>query len=135
MELDVPLYLHPRDTAPDQQRAYRGYEGLLGSAWGFGAETALHTLRLLCSGLFDELPQVKLILGHLGEGLPFGLPRVQHRLDNQKPCGRHKMPLTCYFEKNVYTYTRSMSGRQGRRKAMVFSLPGTSPLKPEPFRS
>lgn len=105
VELDVPLYLHPRDPAPDQQRAYKGYEGLLGSAWGFGAETALHTLRLLCSGLFDELPQAKLVLGHLGEGLPFGLPRVQHRLNNQKPCGRHKMPLTFYFEKNVYITT------------------------------
>lgn len=105
VELDVPLYLHPRDPAPNQQRGYQGYEGLLGSAWGFGAETALHTLRILCSGLFDEFPTAKLILGHLGEGLPFGLPRVQHRLNNQKPCGAHKKPLTEYFEKNVYITT------------------------------
>jgi 2,3-dihydroxybenzoate decarboxylase len=105
VELDVPLYLHPRDPAPNQQRGYKGYEGLLGSAWGFGAETALHTLRILCSGLFDEFPTAKLILGHLGEGLPFGLPRVQHRLNNQKPCGAHKKPLTEYFEKNVYVTT------------------------------
>lgn len=104
-ELDVPLYLHPRDPAPSQQRGYEGYEGLLGSAWGFGAETALHALRLLCSGIFDELPEAKLILGHLGEGLPFGLPRVQHRLNNQKPCSAHKKPLTEYFEKNVYVTT------------------------------
>lgn len=105
VELDVPLYLHPRDPAPSQQRGYVGYEGLLGSAWGFGAETALHALRLLCSGLFDELPTAKVILGHLGEGLPFGLPRVQHRLNNQKPCGAHKKPLTEYFEKNFYLTT------------------------------
>ena len=105
VELNVPLYLHPRDPAPNQQRGYEGYEGLLGSAWGFGAETALHALRLLCSGLFDELPEAKLIMGHLGEGLPFGLLRVQHRLNNQKPCGAHKKPLTEYFEKNVYVTT------------------------------
>lgn len=105
VELDVPLYLHPRDPAPTQQRAYEGYEGLLGSAWGFGAETSLHALRLMCSGLFDELPQAKVILGHLGEGLAFGLPRVQHRLNNQKQCGAHKKPLTEYFEKNFYLTT------------------------------
>ena len=105
VELNVPLYLHPRDPAPNQQRGYEGYEGLLGSAWGFGAETSLHALRLLCSGLFDQLPEAKLILGHLGEGLPFGLPRVQHRLNNQKPCGAHKKPLTEYFEQNVYVTT------------------------------
>ncbi|MDU7709005.1 MAG: amidohydrolase family protein [Clostridium sp.] len=105
VELDVPLYLHPRDPVPNQQRAYQGYEGLLGSAWGFGAETALHAIRLLCSGIFDELPTAKLILGHLGEGLPFGLPRLQHRLNNQKACGAHKKPLTEYMEKNVYMTT------------------------------
>jgi predicted TIM-barrel fold metal-dependent hydrolase len=105
VELDVPLYLHPRDPAPSQQRAYEGYPGLLGSAWGFGAETALHAVRLLCSGLFDELPTAKLILGHLGEGLPFSLPRLQHRLNNQKPCGAHKRPLPEYFERNVWITT------------------------------
>ncbi|HEY3426946.1 MAG TPA: amidohydrolase family protein [Negativicutes bacterium] len=104
-ELDVPLYLHPRDPAPSQQRTYEGYPGLLGSAWGFGAETALHAIRILCSGIFDELPTVKLILGHLGEGLPFGIPRLQHRLNNQKQCGAHQKPLTDYFENNVWITT------------------------------
>lgn len=105
VELDVPIYLHSRDPAPRQQRAYEGYPGLLGSAWGFGVETALHAIRLLCSGIFDELPTAKLILGHLGEGLPFGLSRLQHRLNNQKPCGNHKKPLTHYFENNVWITT------------------------------
>lgn len=104
-ELDVPLYLHPRDPAPSQQRGYEGYAGLLGSAWGFGAETALHAIRILCSGIFDELPTARMILGHLGEGLPFGLSRLQHRLNNQKPCGAHQKPLTHYFENNVWVTT------------------------------
>lgn len=102
VELDVPLYLHPRDTAESQQIAYKGYEGLSGSAWGFGAETALHTIRILCSGLFDELPNAKLILGHFGEGLTLGLSRMQRRFGNQVPCGAHKKPVTEYFENNVW---------------------------------
>ncbi|WP_242874979.1 MULTISPECIES: amidohydrolase family protein [Clostridium] len=104
-ELDVPLYLHPRDPAPSQQLAYKGYEGLLGSAWGFGAETALHAIRILCSGIFDELPNAKLILAHQGEGIPFALSRLQQRLNNQNPCGAHKKPLTYYFENNIWLTT------------------------------
>jgi gamma-resorcylate decarboxylase len=76
-ELDVPVYLHPRVPPPNQQRMYQGYEGLLGSAWGFGVETSTHALRLILSGLFDRYPNVNVILGHLGEALPFALPR-QH---------------------------------------------------------
>ncbi|WP_257674906.1 amidohydrolase family protein [Clostridium felsineum] len=104
-ELDVPLYLHPRDPAPSQQIGYKGYNGLSGSAWGFGAETALHTIRLLCSGLFDELPSTKLIIGHLGENLTQGLTRMQRRFDDQVPCGNHKKPVTEYFENNVWVTT------------------------------
>ncbi len=104
-ELNVPMYLHPRDPAPSQQLGYKGYPGLLGSAWGFGAETALHAIRILCSGIFDEFPNAKLILAHQGEGLTFGLSRLQQRLDNQKPCGAHKKPLTYYFDNNVWVTT------------------------------
>ena len=48
--------------------------------WGFAAETAIHTLRLILSGLFDRFPRLRVILGHQGEGLPFLLPRVESRL-------------------------------------------------------
>ncbi len=116
VELDVPLYLHPRDPALSEQRPYKGYEGLLGSAWGFGQCTSTHALRLMCSSLFDEFPTAKVILGHLGEGLPFALPRVQHRLNNQNPCGTHKKPLPYYFENNFYVTT---SGAFNTRQFMV----------------
>src|ERR1700723_1218812 len=82
-ELNVPVYLHPKIPLPSQQRIFEGYEGLLGSAWGFGFETSTHALRLILSGLFDRYPKLKLILGHLGEALPFTLPRVEHRLRHQ----------------------------------------------------
>ncbi|MCW1774726.1 amidohydrolase family protein [Pantoea ananatis] len=53
-ELGVPVYLHPRIPMPSQQRIYKGYEGLFGSAWEFGVETSTHAVRLMLSGLFDR---------------------------------------------------------------------------------
>jgi gamma-resorcylate decarboxylase len=106
-QLGVPVYLHPRIPLPSQQRIYAGYEGLLGSAWGFGVETATHALRLILSGLFDRHPSISVILGHLGEGLPFTLPRVEHRLRHQRPetHGVHQKPPTEYLRTNFYLTT------------------------------
>ena len=76
--LDVPFYLHPRE--PSERRAYDGHPWLIGPAYGFAAETALHALRLMGSGLFDKYPRLILILGHMGEGLPFNLYRIDERI-------------------------------------------------------
>src|SRR6187431_3314122 len=70
-ELDVPFYLHPRNPLPQDSRIYKGAEWLLGPTWAFGHETAVHSLRLMGSGLFDKYPDLQIILGHMGEGLPF----------------------------------------------------------------
>ena len=83
-KLDVPVYLHPREPLPSQRRAIQGYPELVGSAWAFAYETSSHAVRLMLSGLFDRHPGIQIILGHLGEGLPFMLPRLQHRLDEQR---------------------------------------------------
>lgn len=106
-KLGVPVYLHPRIPLPSQQRIYQGYEGLLGSAWGFGFETATHALRLILSGLFDRHPGINVVLGHLGEALPFTLPRVEHRLRHQRPetHGTHEKAPTEYLRKNFYLTT------------------------------
>jgi gamma-resorcylate decarboxylase len=106
-ELNVPVYLHPRIPLPSQQRIFEGYEGLLGSAWGFGFETSTHALRLMLSGLFDRYPKLKLILGHLGEALPFTLPRVEHRLRHQtkQSQGKHARPPMDYLRENFYLTT------------------------------
>jgi predicted TIM-barrel fold metal-dependent hydrolase len=77
--LRVPVYLHPREPHPMVMKTYfAGYEDLALPAWGFAMETCTHYLRLLFSGVFDAFPNFTLILGHLGEGLPFWL----HRLDD-----------------------------------------------------
>jgi predicted TIM-barrel fold metal-dependent hydrolase len=105
--LGVPIYLHPRSPLPSQRRVYEGYPVLADSPWGFGAETAVHTLRLILSGLFDRFPRLRIILGHLGEGLPFLLPRVEHRLRHMSPevRGRQLKPVTFYLRENFYLTT------------------------------
>ncbi|WP_423395378.1 amidohydrolase family protein [Burkholderia sp. LMG 21824] len=106
--LNVPVYLHPREPLPAQQRIYAGYESLVGSAWGFAHETATHAIRLMLSGLFDQYPNIQIILGHLGEGLPLMLPRLEHRLDMQREgvgLGRAKRRVSEYFSENFYITT------------------------------
>ena len=87
-ELDVPFYLHPRNPLPGDIRGYEGHNWLLGPNWAFHAETAVHALRLIGSGLFDEYPKLQIILGHLGEGIPAYLWRIDNRNDWMK--ARHK---------------------------------------------
>ena len=87
--LDVPFYLHPRSPLPRDARLYAGHPWLMGAAWAFGNETAVHALRLMGSGLFDEIPRLAIVLGHMGEGLPFGLWRIDNcNLGAQKTDGK-----------------------------------------------
>lgn len=102
-------YLATRRTEPRiAARIYEGYESLVGSAWGFAHETATHAVRLMRSGLFDRHPGVQIILGHLAEGLPFLLPRLEHRLSKQKDgagLGTRRRPVSGYFSANFYATT------------------------------
>ena len=76
--LDVPLYLHPANGV-DQPHVLAGHPELIGPMWSWGADTASHTLRLIFGGVFDDFPEAKLLLGHMGEGLPFTLWRLDSR--------------------------------------------------------
>lgn len=77
-EFQAPLYLHPQTPSAGMLEPYLAY-GLLGPAWGFAAETGLHALRLILSGILDRHPGLQIILGHLGEGLPWWLNRIDSR--------------------------------------------------------
>jgi gamma-resorcylate decarboxylase len=105
--LDVPFYLHPRNPLPGAVPGYDGHNWLLGPNWAFHAETAVHALRLIGSGLFDEHPSLQIVLGHLGEGIPAYLWRIDHRNDWMK--ARHKYAATKrvadYFRNNVVLTT------------------------------
>jgi predicted TIM-barrel fold metal-dependent hydrolase len=73
-QLDVPIYLHPTIPAMAPLRKY-GF-ALAGAPFGFGIETSMCMMRLVFSGVFDRYPRLKIILGHLGEGLPFLMQRI-----------------------------------------------------------
>jgi predicted TIM-barrel fold metal-dependent hydrolase len=75
--LGVPIYLHPNQPHPSLMTSYfAGFEDLARPAWGFMVDASMHFLRLLFSGAFDAFPKLQIILGHLGEGLPFAMDRL-----------------------------------------------------------
>jgi 2,3-dihydroxybenzoate decarboxylase len=83
--LDVPIYLHPSTPHPAVIDAYYGdyvkdFPSIIRAGWGFTVETATAAIRLILSGVFNTHPKLKMILGHLGEGLPFLLWRIDHAL-------------------------------------------------------
>ena len=106
-KLDVPFYLHPRNPLPSMAQIYEGHPWLLGPTWAFGQETAVHALRLMCSGLFDRHPRLQIILGHMGEGLPYSMWRVDNRnaWTKAKPRYPAKKKIAEYFSANFYITT------------------------------
>ena len=104
-QLGVPFYLHPRDPLPAREPIYDGHPWFRGSAWAFGAETAMHALRLMASGLFDRHPRLTMILGHLGEGLPCSVWRIDHRLRKSPRGIPARRTMSEYLRSNVYLTT------------------------------
>ena len=101
---DMPFYLHPRNPLPQDARIYADAEWLIGPAWAFGQETAVHALRLMGSGLFDKHPRLQIVLGHMGEGLPFNIWRVDNKNKWVKGPPKHKArrPIGDYFQENFH---------------------------------
>jgi 2,3-dihydroxybenzoate decarboxylase len=105
--LDVPFYLHPRNPLPTRAQIYDGHPWLCGPTWAFGQETAVHALRLMGSGLFDAYPLLRVILGHMGEGLPYSMWRIDHRNAWVKAPPQHKAKkkIADYFQANFFLTT------------------------------
>ena len=105
--LDVPFYLHPRNPLPSASQIYAGHPWLMGPAWAFGQETAVHALRLMGSGLFDEHPRLQIVLGHMGEGLPYSLWRIDNHnaWAGAKPAYPAKKRIAEYFRANFHLTT------------------------------
>jgi gamma-resorcylate decarboxylase len=105
--LDVPFYLHPRNPLPSWSKFYEGHNWLLGPNWAFAAETSVHALRLIGSGLFDECPKLKIVLGHLAEGIPVQLWRIDGRNGWMKEPHRYaaKKKVSDYFRAHFYCTT------------------------------
>jgi 2,3-dihydroxybenzoate decarboxylase len=101
--LDVPIYLHPGTPHASVVEAYyEGYPAMRAAGWAYTAETAAHAIRIVLSGLFDELPGLKIILGHLGEALPFSLWRCDQALSRG---GTMKRRFADYFRDHFWLTT------------------------------
>ena len=109
-----PLYIHP-STPPDSMIGPMLEAGLDGAIFGFGVETGLHLLRLIVSGIFDRYPQLQIMVGHMGEALPFWVYRLDYmhqasvrsqRYAQMKPL---KKTILDYLRSNVLITTSGMA--------------------------
>src|SRR6185437_11942931 len=75
--LDVPIYIHPREPSPGMAKplSMPGFR----VAWGYAVETGTHIMRLMAGGVFDRFPSLKIVIGHMGENIPFSLERIDNR--------------------------------------------------------
>jgi predicted TIM-barrel fold metal-dependent hydrolase len=107
--LNAPIYVHPTVPPKAVAEAYfggfsPGVSGMFASAgWGWHIETAVHVLRMVLGGVFDRHPKLQVVIGHLGEGIPFMLPRMNKNFSTQVT--KLQRPLGAYLRENVhYTF-------------------------------
>jgi predicted TIM-barrel fold metal-dependent hydrolase len=107
--LDVPIYLHPAPPPkPVMEAYYSGLPGSLGfmlstAMWGWHVETGMHCLRLILNGVFDRFPRLKIIVGHMGENLPFSIARAEMVLG--RGSADLKRSVGEYFQEHFYLTT------------------------------
>ncbi|CAK4034949.1 amidohydrolase 2 [Lecanosticta acicola] len=112
VELDVPVYIHPSYPGTDMEKHYRGNFDeaatmLMSTAsWGWHSECGLHILRLFAAGLFDRLPTLKVVIGHMGEMLPYMLPRIM--MTTTRWGGSIKRDLRTVWKENIWVTTSGL---------------------------
>ncbi len=112
---DAAVYLHPTFPSDAMIEPYAKY-GMMGALWGFGADTSLHAVRMILGGVFDAFPTLKVVLGHLGEAIPFWLGRLDNRHANivrrggLGPLGMKQLAKSpsAYFRDNFWITTSGM---------------------------
>lgn len=109
--LGVPIYIHPRSPSPAMAQPYRKYH-LEHAIWGYAAETGLHAVRLIMSGVFDKYPTLKIVIGHMGENIPYALYRMDWMHARAAVAmDRPKLALTPseYFRRNFMITTSGVN--------------------------
>jgi 2,3-dihydroxybenzoate decarboxylase len=112
--LDVPIYIHPNTPSPAMIGPFLE-RGLDGAIFGFAVETSLHILRIILSGVFDRFPRLKLVIGHLGEGLPYWLFRIDFMHNRMVTANRYasvqklQRKPSDYVKENLYITTSGMA--------------------------
>ncbi len=106
VRLSVPVYIHPANPW-EQPYVLEGYPVIQGAAWGWSVDNSCHFLRLLFSGLFDRFPELTIILGHMGETLPYFAWRLDSRYDATNPADKPplKKAPSDYFRSNLIITT------------------------------
>lgn len=117
-ELNVPFYLHPRMQIPTRTQNYQDHPWLMSAPWGFAVETATHSLRLCGSGLFEDYPNLKIVIGHLGEFIPHALWRIDARMRFSRRGYRGNRPLGEYFLENFVVTTSGFFNDPAMRNTM-----------------
>jgi 2,3-dihydroxybenzoate decarboxylase len=102
--LRAPIYIHPGNP-PDKPYMYSGHPELWGPMWSWGVETANHALRILFAGVFDHYPNARVLLGHMGEALPFQLWRIDSRWKIVNRSRDLNKPPSEYFRTNIAVTT------------------------------
>ncbi|HZF15940.1 MAG TPA: amidohydrolase family protein [Steroidobacteraceae bacterium] len=108
--LDVPIYIHPREPSPGMAvpLAIPGFT----VGWGFAVETGTHSLRLIGAGVFDRFPKLTIVIGHMGEMIPFEIDRIDNRFRFETGLfnsGKLKKLPGEYFRENFYVTTSGMN--------------------------
>ncbi|MCA1653396.1 MAG: amidohydrolase family protein [Sphingomicrobium sp.] len=105
--LDRPIYLHPRSPSDGMAEPFRDYQ-LGGSMWGYAIEAGTHAVRLIMSGVFDRFPKLKIVLGHMGEDVPYWLWRLDYmhaRRTSQGQVKKLALKPSEYFLRNFAVTT------------------------------
>jgi predicted TIM-barrel fold metal-dependent hydrolase len=103
--LDVPVYLHPRDIPPKAAFYFDGFPEIATAACGFTIDTTIHFMRMVFGGVFEAFPKLKFLLGHLGEGLPFVLDRIEDHTALATKRKGHKKTFAETMHENVWVTT------------------------------
>lgn len=104
------IYIHPRNMPDPCSFMTRADTNLAGAIWGFQMETGLHSMRLIVSGVFDQFPDLKIILGHMGEGLPYWLYRIDYMYNAfTRGHGKLKKTPSQYVKDNFVITTSGMN--------------------------
>jgi 2,3-dihydroxybenzoate decarboxylase len=112
--LNVPVYIHPNTPSAAMIQPFLE-RGLDGAIFGFAVETGLHILRIIVSGVFDRFPKLKIVVGHLGEGLPYWLFRIDFMHNRMVAANRYasvqklQRKPSEYVRENLYVTTSGMA--------------------------
>jgi predicted TIM-barrel fold metal-dependent hydrolase len=106
--LGAPLYIHPRAPSDGMAAPFRDYR-MEGSIWGYGVEAGTHSVRLILSGVLDRFPRLRIVLGHMGEALPFWLWRLDYMAaPGSRADLRNRLKASEYFRRNFAITTSGL---------------------------